>query len=390
MFYNLDMDAFERLALLSTQTEIEPAEETNSLGYSPRTKNRSDPGICTYAATLPNGQTISLLKMLMSSSCERNCNYCPFRAGRDFNRVTLKPVEFAKLFINLHRAGIVQGLFLSSGVINSGVQTQDRLLETAEILRYRAGFRGYLHIKLMPGAEWSQVEKSMRLADRVSINLEAPNTFRLEKLAPRKRFMEELLQPLRWVKEIRNNQPPYKGWNGHWPSSTTQFVMGAAGESDLELLHTTEGLYHELGLRRVYYSAFRPYPDTPLENQEPGSPTREQRLYQASFLLRDYGFTLEELPFGETQNLPLEIDPKLAWARAHLSENPIEINHADRQELLRIPGIGFKGASAILEARRVQMLHDLSSLFKLGIQTKRAAPFILLDGKRPIYQLDFW
>jgi predicted DNA-binding helix-hairpin-helix protein len=127
-----------------------------------------------------------------------------------------------------------------------------------------------------------------------------------------------------------------------------------------------------------------------LENQAPGSPTREQRLYQASFLLRDYGFTLEELPFGQTQNLPLEVDPKLAWARAHLSENPIEINRADRQELLRIPGIGIKGANAILEARRVQMLNDLSSLFKLGIQTKRAAPFILLDGKRPNYQLDFW
>ena len=390
MFYNIDMDAFERLSLLSTQTELEPSEEMNSLGYSPRIKKRSDPGICTYAATLPNGHTISLLKMLMSSSCERNCNYCPFRAGRDFNRVTLKPAEFAKLFINLHRAGIVQGLFLSSGVINGSIKTQDLLLETAEILRYRAGFRGYLHIKLMPGAEWSQVEKSMRLADRVSINLEAPNTFRLERLAPHKRFMEELLQPLHWVKEIKDNQPPYKGWNGYWPSSTTQFVMGAAGESDLELLHTTEGLYYELGLRRVYYSAFRPYPDTPLESQEPGSPAREQRLYQASYLLRDYDFTLEELPFDQMQNLPLDVDPKLAWARAHLSEHPIEINRADRQELLRVPGIGLKGANAILEVRRNQMLRDLSSLFKLGIQTHRAAPFILLDGKRPIYQLVFW
>jgi predicted DNA-binding helix-hairpin-helix protein len=127
-----------------------------------------------------------------------------------------------------------------------------------------------------------------------------------------------------------------------------------------------------------------------MEDQEPGSPTREQRLYQASFLLRDYGFTLEELPFDQTQNLPLDTDPKLAWARAHLSEHPIEINRADRQELLRVPGVGLIGANAILEARRIQILRDLSMLFKLGIQTQRAAPFILLDGKRPVYQLGFW
>jgi predicted DNA-binding helix-hairpin-helix protein len=171
---------------------------------------------------------------------------------------------------------------------------------------------------------------------------------------------------------------------------TTQFVVGAVGESDLELLSTTESLYKRIGLARAYYSAFNPVSDTPFENQPPASSIREHRLYQASFLLRDYGFDLEDIPFESSGNLPLDEDPKLAWAKKHLSESPMEINRASQHELLRIPGIGLKGAKAILTARLRSNLRELEDLHKIGINHLRAAPFILLDGKRPSRQMSFW
>jgi predicted DNA-binding helix-hairpin-helix protein len=242
----------------------------------------------------------------------------------------------------------------------------------------------------MPGAERAQVEQAMRLADRVSVNLEAPNTARLAKLAPHKVFMEELLRPLQWVDEIRRTQPNYQGWNGHWPSTTTQFVAGGAGESDLELLSTTAQLHKRVHLARAYFSGFKPVENTPLENQPATDPWREHRLYQASFLLRDYGFDLEEMPFAEDGNLPLRVDPKLAWAESHLSHSPLEINRADRQELLRIPGIGPKGAQAILTARRHGRLRGLGDLRALGVRVERVLPFVLLDGRRPTHQLSLF
>ncbi|HNT23645.1 MAG TPA: radical SAM protein [Anaerolineales bacterium] len=380
------MEAINRLKLLTAQMHLEPAEDVGC----PQLSARKSDSIEVGHATLPNGKRIAMLKTLLTSVCERNCFYCPFRSGRDFRRASFQPDEFANTFMTLHRAGAVEGIFLSSGVFNSGLQTQDKLLDTAEILRHRMNYRGYLHLKIMPGAERSQVERSMQLADRVSINLEAPNTEKLSRLAPRKQFIEELLQPLRWIDEIRRSQPAYKGWNGHWPSSVTQFVVGAVGDTDLELLSTTEFLYQNLRLKRAYFSAFNPIPETPLENQPATPQVRENRLYEASFLLRDYGFGLEELPFDGSGNLPQNTDPKLAWAQANLNERPVEINRADRHELLRVPGIGPKGANAIITARRRNRLQALAELRSLGINPKRAAPFILLNGIRPAFQPSFW
>jgi predicted DNA-binding helix-hairpin-helix protein len=230
------------------------------------------------------------------------------------------------------------------------------------------------------------VERVMQLADRVSINLEAPNSERLSLLAPHKQFMEELVRPLKWVDEIRNNQPSTKGWNGRWPSTTTQFVVGGSDETDLELLTTTAWLNKNVRLNRAYFSSFHPITDTPLENKPPTDPIREHRLYQASFLLRDYGFDLDELPFKENGFLPLRIDPKLAWAQTNLLERPVEINRADRRDLLRIPGVGPRGADAIIHTRRYGRLYDLSSLKKLGVRIEKAVPFVMLNGKRPAYQ----
>jgi predicted DNA-binding helix-hairpin-helix protein len=393
------MDAIGRLKLLTDQMHLEPAEDTSTVACSLRSVRQKD--VFVHPAKLPNGQSIKLLKTLLTSACERDCYYCPFRAGRDFRRATFKPEEFASLFMNLHRVGAAEGIFLSSGLAGGGVRTQDKLLDTADILRHKLGFQGYIHLKVMPGAQKAQVERAMQLADRVSVNLEAPNTERLARLAPHKVFMEELLQPLKWVDEIRREQPPpFQPWRfnygtersssaqrGRWPSTVTQYVVGGSDESDLELLTTTQWLHKNVRLKRAYFSAFSPIRDTPLENKAATDPLREHRLYQASFLLRDYGFDLEELPFAEGGNLPLPTDPKQAWAQVNLLEQPIEVNKADRNELLRVPGIGPKGANAILRARRVGKLRDMSMLKRLGVVTDRAAPFVLLDGQRAPAQM---
>ncbi|MCL5997553.1 MAG: radical SAM protein [Chloroflexi bacterium] len=343
-----------------------------------------------HHAAMPGGKRIALLKTLLTSACERNCYYCPFRAGRDFRRATFKPDEMARTFMQLHHANIVEGFFLSSGIAGGGIRTQDQLIDTAEILRRKMGYRGYLHLKIMPGAERAQVERMMQLADRVSINLEAPNSERLARLAPHKIFVEELLKPLQWVEEIRRTRSPHFGWGGKWPSSVTQLVVGGADESDLEIMSVSAELFKRTHLSRVYYSAFRPVTGTPLENRPGENPLREYRLYQSSFLLRDYGFDLEDLPFSTTGNLPLDTDPKIVWARANLIDAPVEINRADKLMLLRVPGIGPKGAEAILAARRQGKLCDLRALAAIGVITSRAAPFVLLDGRRPAWQLSLW
>src|SRR5215212_3022406 len=388
------MDQLETLQSLSEQMELEHAEESRA--SAPAQPEPAKPACFTpkekraafiHPAQLPNGKQVKLLKTLLSSACERDCYYCPFRAGRDFRRATFKPQEFAELFMKLYQANMAEGIFLSSGIAAGGANTQNKILDTAEILRRKLGFRGYLHLKIMPGAEKGQVQRLMQLADRVSINLEAPNKERLSKLAPNKNFFEELFQPLKWVEEIRQSQAAYKGWNGRWPSTVTQFVAGGSDESDLELLTTTDWLMKNVHIKRAYYSAFFPIRDTPMENKTAVNPVREHRLYQASFLLRDYGFDLEDMPFIQDGNLPLSTDPKLAWAQQNLKERPLEINKAERRELLRIPGIGPKGADAILRARRASKLRDVTALRKLGVVVTRIAPFVLLDGRRVESQL---
>src|SRR3990170_2615712 len=315
-----------------------------------------------YRSVGPGGRPFPLLKAMLTTACERDCHYCAFRAGRDMRRATFKPEEMAQGFDELHRAGLVEGLFLSTGIFAGGVNTQNKLLDTAEILSRRLGFRGYLHLKVMPGVDRGQVERAMLLADPVSINLEAPNPGRLERLAPQKDYDRELLAPLTWMEEIRTAKPPGAQRRA---SSATQFVVGAAGESDVELLATTERLYRQAGLQRTYFSAFEPLRDTPLENYPPESPLREHRLYQASYLLRDYGFDLEELPFNSDGRLPLDRDPKRAYADLHLSDAPIEVNGASPHQLGRVPGIGPRSAGKILAARRTHRLRHTGPLRSL-------------------------
>lgn len=331
----------------------------------------------------PQRGKIPIMRIMQTSACERNCYYCPFQAGRNYRRVSLRPEELASAFDQMQHKKLVDGLFLSSGIIGGGVKAMDTMLDTVDIIRRNYQYRGYIHLKIMPGAETAQIERAARLADRLSINLEGANERRLAHLAPQKDFWQELLPPLYWVHQ---HLPDLGPWTRP-PSLTTQFVVGPAGETDRELLTTASSLYREANLARAYYSAFNPIQGTPFEHLPKTTPLREQRLYQADWLLRFYGFALEELPFDAQGNLPLSGDPKLAWAKAHLSERPIEINRAGRSELLRIPGLGPKTAEAIIAARRLGCLSALSQLKQLGVQTAKAAPFILLNGRQPGYQL---
>lgn len=393
------MNSLTKLHTLAEHMGLEPSEEVAPMPSASAqvapcgqviAPGDTPDDVAIYHAKLPNGKTIPLLKTLLTSACERDCFYCPFRAGRNFRRVTFKPEEMAQTFMDLYRAGVAEGLFLSSGIIGGGVKTQDKLLATAEILRQKHRFRGYLHLKVMPGAEDAQLERAMQLADRLSVNLEAPNDRRLQQLAPKKVFLTELLRPLQHIEHIRQTQPGHLGWNGRWPSTVTQFVVGGVDETDLELLSAAAYLHKTLRLGRVYYSRFNPIRDTPLENRPGENPWRVHRLYQASFLFRDYNFDLEEMPFDPVGNLPLDTDPKLAWAYANLRENPVEVNRASREELLRVPGIGPKGADLIVTARRRGALRAERDLQQIGVQTRRLKPYVLLDGQRPTYQLSLF
>lgn len=371
------MSDIERLKLLTSQMHLEPAEETSDVSLSPRARE----AIAVTKACLPNGKTIRLLKTLLSSYCERNCNYCPFRSARDIPRASFTPDDFARLFASLHRAGFVDGIFLSSSIFQGSITTQDKLLATAAILRNRFHFQGYIHLKIMPGAERDQVLQAMQLADRLSVNLEAPHAQALSFIAPQKDFQNDLLKPLRWIEEIRAGQSPHSAWKSSWPSSTTQFVVGAAGESDLEILAITDHLRRSSRISRAYYSSFTPILDTPLENIPPSPAQREQRLYQAFYLLHDYGFSLEDLPYQNSGNLPLDTDPKLAWANQHLLDKPIEINSAPRAILLRVPGIGPTRADRILDFRRHNKLSSFAQLRKKMLVDQKSAPFLLVNGK---------
>ena len=279
-----------------------------------------DLGRWIYPAVLPDGQRISLLKVLQTNACHNDCYYCAQRASRDARRTAFSPDELAATFDAMNRRGLVKGLFLSSALAGNAVGSMDRCLATVELLRKRYEFRGYIHLKLLPGASMAQVEQAVRMATRVSVNVEAPSPARLQRIAPDKAY-PELLKPMTWAHDLIAASGGSLAPGGQ----TTQFVVGAAGESDREILGATSQLYRQVDLRRAYFSAFQPVRGTPLEGLPATRSLREHRLYQSDFLMRQYGFGYHELVFDGEGNLPFEADPKRIWAQHHPERFPVEV-----------------------------------------------------------------
>jgi putative DNA modification/repair radical SAM protein len=333
-----------------------------------------------YHAALPGGGCMPLLKVLLTNICVNDCAYCVNQIGRDIPRCSFHTQELAKLFMELHTKRLVQGLFLSSGIGPDASRTMESMIEVVEILRHRYGFKGYIHLKILPGTRFDCIEAACRLASRVSVNIEAPTAPHLARLSRKKDLHHGILERMRWVKQIVS-----KNENLVPSGQTTQFVVGAAGETDRDILRATKALYSEISLRRIYFSAFRPITNSPLEELQPTPPVREHRLYQADWLLRVYRFSLDEVGLALDSNgsLSLGKDPKLTIARKQPWLFPLDLNKAAYEELIRVPGIGPTSAKRIVEARREHSISSRQQLKKMGVATSRALPFIWFKSMLP-------
>jgi predicted DNA-binding helix-hairpin-helix protein len=332
-------------------------------------------------ARLPGGGAINLMRVMQTNACSLSCGYCPTFCSGKVARATVSPEEVATAFMDVARKGLAQGLFLTSGVPGRPTRATDRMLATLEILRRREGFAGYIHVKLLPGAEVAQVEAAARLATRISVNLEGPTDFHVRRLAREKDLSGDLLPKLELAGRLYR-QAREEGGPGPRGSTTTQFVIGAVGDRDREVLRLVARLESQRLLHHAHFSAFQPVEGTPFEGFAPTPAAREARLYQAEHLLREYGFGVEELAFEAGGDLPLEHDPKTAWALAHPEHFPLELTHAPRELLLRIPGIGPRAARALAHARRHGVIRDLRDLRRLGVDTVRAGYYLTLRGRR--------
>lgn len=346
--------------------------------------NTSAAGICHSFS--PDGRCISLLKILFTNECIFDCKYCINRRSNDVKRASFTPDEICELTIEFYRRNYIEGLFLSSGIIHSPTYTMELIYEAVYKLRTLYRFQGYIHVKAIPGAEPELVRKLGLLADRMSVNLELPTAEGLQRLAPNK-HRKNILAPMRLIQQgITENKDElmvYRHASSFVPAGqSTQMIVGATPESDYQIMLVAENLYKKFELKRVYYSAFvNVNEDKELPALAGGPPLlREHRLYQADWLLRFYGFQAEELLSEKKPNFNVLLDPKADWALNHLEQFPVEINRADHQMLLRVPGIGVKSAGRIVRARRNGNL-TFDDLKKIGVTLKRALYFITCNGK---------
>lgn len=337
---------------------------------------------CCHSFT-PDGRCISLLKILLSNDCIYNCKYCPNRLDADVPRATATPDEICELVIDFYKRNYIEGLFLSSAVCKNPDYTMERLVLTVKKLRTEYRFQGYIHLKGIPRADERLMTEAALYADRMSYNVELPSEKSLKLLAPQK-SKESLLVPMRTLatQTLQMREEKRKGiFKGHFlpAGQTTQMIIGASPEPDGQILRLTQALYRKNGLKRVYYSSYVPVvADKALPNAPTGQ-LREHRLYQADWLLRFYGFSVEEL-LTEGENLSAEYDPKCAWALKNMHLFPVEINRAPLELLLRVPGIGAKNAYKIMQARKYTKL-SFEDLLKMKIALKRAKHFITCNGK---------
>lgn len=334
-------------------------------------------GICHSFTS--DGRCISIMKLLMTNNCVYDCQYCQSRRSSDIPRASLTPDEICSLVINFYKRNYIEGLFLSSAVEYSPNRTMEALTDTVIKLRNTYGFNGYIHLKGIPNADNALIKRAARYVDRMSMNIELPSESSLKLLAPQK-TKESIVSPMRmlarnYLEEKENRAPKTMIPAGQ----TTQMIIGATPDTDGTIMRLTQNLYRMFGLKRVYYSAYVPVGNPKLLPALPADMLREHRLYQADWLLRFYGFDIEELVPADS-NLPSDIDPKCAWALCNIDRFPVEINTAPHETLLRVPGIGVRSAWRIVQARKHAKL-DFDDLKRMRVVLKRAVHFITCGGK---------
>ncbi len=377
----------DKLAVLTDAAKYDVACTSSGID---RKGNGRDMGNCVSAGIChsfsADGRCISLLKILMSNECAYDCKYCVNRRSNDVPRATFTPDEICELTMNFYKRNYIEGLFISSGIINNPSYTMELLYQTLYKLRKEYHFHGYVHVKGIPGADPMLIQQVGFLTDRMSVNLELPTAEGLERLAPNK-HRKTILTPMRQIQNriVQGKQELalYRNAPSFVPAGqSTQMIIGATPESDYQIMSVAEGLYEKFGLKRVFYSAYVGVnEDKALPSVQTASPLlREHRLYQADWLLRFYQFKVDELLNERHQNFNVLLDPKCDWALQHLEQFPVEINKADYQMLLRVPGIGVKSAQRICKARKSGAL-NFENLKKIGVVLKRALYFITCNGK---------
>lgn len=380
------MDILTKLHILadSAKYDVSCASSGSDTKRSGKVGSNCLGGIChSWSA---DGRCISLLKILLTNICVYDCAYCINRRSNDVKRAIFTPREIAQLTMSFYLKNYIEGLFLSSAVVKNADVTMELLIRSAKLLREEHQFRGYIHLKLIPGASESLVAQAGRYADRLSVNIELPSEKSLTQLAPEKNY-PDILTPMTKVRtaiaEARDDRKKFKTADSYSPAGqSTQLIVGASPESDLQIMTLSEQLYDTMKLKRVYYSAYIPVnKGGPLPATAAPSLAREHRLYQADWLLRFYGFTINELLDTRQPNFEEGIDPKVSWALRHPAQFPVEINTAAYAQLLRVPGIGVRSAMRILSARKVRRLR-WEDVKRLGVVMKRAKYFITVSGRQ--------
>ncbi|MEM7688447.1 MAG: putative DNA modification/repair radical SAM protein [Pseudomonadota bacterium] len=344
-------------------------------------------GICHAYA--PDGRCISLLKILLTNHCIFDCHYCINRKSSNVRRARFTPQEVADLTLNFYKRNYIEGLFLSSGIIKSSNHTMELLVEVARILREEHDFRGYIHLKTIPEADPELIHQAGLYADRVSINVELPTKKGLTRLAPDKdeTTIEGAMDKTKArIIEAKDERKRFRNAPRFAPAGqSTQMIVGADDANDADIVTKASGLYKGFGLRRVYYSAFSPIPDASAVLPLKRPPLmREHRLYQSDWLMRFYGYAPQEVAqaTGKDGNLPLDIDPKLAWALKFRQHFPVDVNRASKEQLLRVPGLGTVAVQRILRARRHRTLR-LDDVAKLTQSITKVRPFLIALDWRP-------
>jgi predicted DNA-binding helix-hairpin-helix protein len=366
----------EKLEILSADAQYDLACACSTDKDEHRRRNID--GNWIYPITLPNGGRSTLFKTLMSNVCSNDCRYCPLREQMDVRRCSLKSEEVVRVFWDYYNRRKVFGLFLSSGVIGSPDVTMDKLNSVARILRQKHQFKGYIHLKIIPGASDAAIEDALSLASAVSLNIETPGKKNLEKLSKKKRYIEDIIEPIKLISRLTGRGAKFERIR-----QTTQFIVGAAGERDNEIVRYMYGLYERLKMHRVYFSAYQKgLGEQSLISEQTGlvDPadilTREHRLYQVDFLFRKYGFEESDITFDEGGNLSLTNDPKEMWAKKHPEIFPVNINKASRFLLLRVPGLGPVTVRRILEQRKHGQVRRIDDVGKVGIRLEKARQYL--------------